>query len=353
MLNRFRSSPRTILIVFVIVVNVLASLITSLFWIFFSDSIPAADIKPFGGLIPLGIVIIIAAVISTPLSKKAAKPTLDMIQATHAIADGDYSVRVDEEGKGQVHELLHSFNLMTAELNSTEMMRTDFINTFSHEFKTPIVSIRGFARLLRKGNLSEVKKNEYLDYIVSESERLSELSSNILLLSKYENQQFISDRTEYDLAEQLRQCILLLEKQWESKNITFDLDIEPEELPFCSNEEMLNHVWLNLIGNAVKFSHESGRIQVTARKTDDHIEVKVADEGIGMNEEAVSHIYEKFYQADKARSSAGNGLGLSLVHRIIQLCNGSISVKSTEGIGSCFTVILPNTESRKKTADLH
>ena len=120
MLNRFRSSPRTILIVFVIVVNILASLITSLFWIFFSDSIPAADIKPFGGLIPLGIVIIIAAVISTPLSKKAAKPTLDMIQATHAIADGDYSVRVDEEGNGQVHELLHSFNLMTAELNSTE-----------------------------------------------------------------------------------------------------------------------------------------------------------------------------------------------------------------------------------------
>lgn len=342
MLKKMMSSPRGLMILFVLLVNLLSGLVTVFFWFLLSDSLPIISFRPFGGLIPMTTTIILAGLFSSIFSKRATKPIRDMINATKVIADGDYSVRVDESGSGEINELSHSFNQMTAELGSTELMRTDFINTFSHEFKTPIVSIRGFAKRLRNGGLSEDKQNEYLDYIVSESERLSELSNNVLLLSKYENQQLISDKTDYELGEQLRRCILLLEKQWESKNITFDLDI-PDNIPYRNNEEMLDHVWLNLIGNAVKFSHQDGTITVTAESTDSQIQVAITDNGIGMSEETSSHIFDKFYQGDETHASAGNGLGLSLVKRIMQLCDGEVSVKSIVGEGTTFLVTLPKT----------
>lgn len=231
------------------------------------------------------------------------------------------------------------FNQMTAELGGTEMMRTDFINTFSHEFKTPIVSIRGFARRLQRENLTSAQRAEYLEYIVRQSERLSELSANILLLCRYENQQMIGTQETYELDEQLRRCILLLENQWEAKNIQFDVRLS--SLKYKGNEEMLDHVWLNMIGNAVKFSPEGGSVKVLAASQGDWLYVDIADEGEGMIPGEIEHMFDKFYQGNRGRALGGNGLGLPLAKRIVDLCGGRIEAESTEGKGTTFHILLP------------
>jgi len=336
------------MIVFVVLVNILSGLITALIWILFSDILPFAGARPFGALIPMILAIILAVLISSFFSKRTAKPLLEMISATKAVSNGDYSVRVTEAGDGEIRELLHSFNLMTAELGSAELARDDFVNTFSHEFKTPIVSIRGFAKRLRQGNLTKEKENEYLDYIVTESKRLSALSADILLLSRYEHQQLISGQTDYELGEQLRRCALLLEDQWESKNITFELDI-PEDIPYRNNREMMDLVWLNLIGNAIKFSYQGGAISISARRLANCAVVTISDEGSGIGEEAIKHIFERFYQETPTRGAEGSGLGLSLVHRIIDLCGGTITAASRPGEGASFCVELPNVSDIRKS----
>ena len=331
-------TPRQLMIGFVAVVNTLSGIIGALLWSLFlskgSDLHPSAT--PF---VPLVTTILVAIPLSALVSKPTARPFWDLIKATKAISKGDYSVRVEEKGEGEILELLRSFNQITAELGSTELMRNDFINTFSHEFKTPIVSIRGFAKRLRQNGLSEQQRRDYLDYIVSESERLADISSNILLLAKYENQQIVAERRIYELDEQIRRCILRLESQWEAEEMAFDISLET--LHYDGNEEMLDHVWLNLIGNAIKFSHHGGTIHISATRRRDHIEVCIRDEGIGMNRQTMEHIFDKFYQGDAARASAGNGLGLPLVRRIIDLCGGEISVESEEGAGTAFHVSLP------------
>lgn len=289
--------------------------------------------------IPMVISILAAIPISSAVSLHSAKPIQDMVEATHSISRGDYSVRVEENEEGEIGELLRSFNQMTAELGSTELMRKDFINTFSHEFKTPIVSIRGFAKRLRSGNLTPEQQDEYLDFIAEESERLSNLASNVLLIAKYENQNLISGQTDYDLDEQIRTCVLRLENQWTARNITFDLELP--KLTYRNNMEMMEHVWMNLIGNAVKFSHDGGHIHLSAFRDGPLIKVTLRDEGIGINRGEIGHIFDKFYQADKAHASAGNGLGLSLVHRIVEMSGGQIAVDSQPGVGTTFVVTLP------------
>lgn len=338
MKKRFFRTPRSVMIVFVVVVNLLSGLISGLFWMLLPGEVTGITPR-FGALIPMTISILIAFVISSLMSKPTAKPLIDMIEATKAISKGDYSVRVDEVGEGEIFNLLHSFNQMTAELAGTELMRNDFINVFSHEFKTPIVSIRGFAKRLRHEHLTEEKQKEYLDYIVDESQRLSELAGNILLLSKYENQQLVGEQEVFALDEQLRECILSLEKEWTAKELS--LDIELRELSYRGNPEMLRHVWLNLIGNAIKFTPPGGTVSVSAGMHKDAVEVRVGDNGIGMSEEAISHIFDKFYQADASHSSAGNGLGLPLVRRIVELCGGMIAVESQPEVGTVFRVTLP------------
>ncbi|MGN1027079.1 MAG: ATP-binding protein [Faecousia sp.] len=343
MLKKLIQSTRWRFILCVIVTNLLSSVLTVFVWMPLSHSLfPAGHVlAPY---IPLIIATLAAIPISSAISLHSAKPIQDMLEATKAISRGDYSVRVSEEGEGDLGELLHSFNQMTAELGSTELMRNDFINTFSHEFKTPIVSIRGFARRLRSGNLTEQQKEEYLQFIAEESERLSNLSSSVLLIAKYENQNLVTEQTDYDLDEQIRTCILRLESQWSAKNILFDLDLP--KLPYRNNMEMMDHVWLNLIGNAVKFSHDGGTIHIRGKKEKSHITVWIRDEGIGIRPEHISHIFDKFYQEDTAHASAGNGLGLALVHRILELCRGEIQVESQEGQGTTFCIRLPRTASQ-------
>lgn len=335
---RMGRTLRQQLILFVVIVNVLSGALGVLIWSFSFQREPPQNAW-VGQLMPLVLTLLIAVPLSALVSKPTIKPFLDMIEAMKAISGGNYRVRVEEEGEGEIVQLLHSFNRMAAELESTELMRSDFINNFSHEFKTPIVSIRGFARRLRQETLTAEQRREYLDYIVRESERLADLSSNILLLSRYEHQQIIQDQKPYELDEQLRRCVLLLEQQWSAKRLELDIDLPP--LRYTGNEEMMEHVWLNLIGNAVKFSHPGGLVRVRGEQRARRIEVTVSDEGIGMNRQTMEHIFDQFFQGETAHSSAGNGLGLSLVRRIVDLCGGEIRVESEEGVGTTFHILLP------------
>ena len=263
--------------------------------------------------------------------------------AMKQVSHGDFSVRVDEsDSVGEVRELVSSYNHMVEELSGIEMFRTDFINNFSHEFKTPIVSIRGFARQLERDDLSDAERREYARIIAVEAERLAHMSANVLLLTKLENQQIVTDKTRYQLDEQLRNCILLLEKQWEDKNIDLRLDLD--ELTYEGNEEMMSHVWVNLLNNAIKFSPEGGVIEVGCMRVQSFIVVHVTDHGKGMDDVTRTRIFEKFYQGDNAHATEGNGLGLALVKRIVDLCGGKITVISAAGEGACFSVYLPLNE---------
>lgn len=299
---------------------------------------------PFVVLIAgLIVSVILGTCISAAVASKIVKPVRQVIKAMQRIEKGDFSVRVkNSDFHSEVNDLVDSYNKMSEELSGIEMFREDFINSFSHEFKTPIVSIQGFAKQLKKDNLSSEKKQEYIDIIIDESKRLTNLSSNILMLTKFENQQIITDKSEFSLDEQIRSCILLLEKQWTSKNIDFDIDME--EIRYVTNAEMLSQVWVNIIGNAVKFSTEGSTVRIALHKQDGQIRAEITDRGIGMREDVIHHIFEKFYQGDSAHSSEGNGLGLPLVKRIVELCSGNIRVESQYGMGTHFIVTLPDEE---------
>lgn len=290
--------------------------------------------------------LILAVILSAILLRMMVRPIRQLVEATKKVAKGDFSVRVEnEEADDEVAELVGSFNDMTRELGNNELFKKDFINSFSHEFKTPIVSIRGFAKQLQRDDLTDEQKSEYVQIIVRESERLTNMSANVLLLTKLENQEIMPDISSFSLDEQLREAILLLEKQWEDKDIELDLDLP--YLMIAANEEMLSHVWINLIGNAIKFTERGGRLTVSCGMVGGKARVIVADNGIGMDEETCKRIFDKFYQgentgsAQPSHSAEGNGLGLSLVKRIVELSHGSVTVKSRPGEGSTFIVEIP------------
>ncbi len=288
--------------------------------------------------------IIIGSALAALLSFRILNPLRGTIRAAKKLGEGDLSVRVhDDKGIFEVAELQDAFNSMAGDLEQTEIFRKDFISNFSHEFKTPIVSIRGFAHELRYGDLPEDKREEYLEIICKESDRLTRMASRILLLSQYENQTIVGGKTSYDLDEQLRHCILLLEKKWDEKNLELDLDLDTVRC--YANEEMLTELWVNLLGNAVKFTPENGTVGVTLRADGQTATVRISDTGIGMPEDIRDRIFDKFYQGDSSHKSEGNGIGLTLVRRIIELCEGEITVESEEGRGSVFTVTLPIAET--------
>lgn len=285
------------------------------------------------------ISIVVGTVLTFFVVHLPLRPIQTLIQAIHEVARGNFQTKIYIEHPREFRELSKSFNQMTDELSGIEMLRSDFINNFSHEFKSPIVSISGFARLMKSGNLTEEEQQEYLDIIISESARLSELSTNVLNLSKVESMTLLTDFTCYNLSEQIRQCVVMLEAKWTQKNITFQLDME--ELILMGNEALLTQVWTNLIDNAIKFSPEGSTIAIALTKDDTAAHVSIRDEGIGIEPEKQKYIFDKFYQADTSHSVAGNGLGLSLVSRILKLHHGSVSVDSAPGRGSIFVVSLP------------
>jgi signal transduction histidine kinase len=283
--------------------------------------------------------IMIGALLIALFVKRVVDPILKLNWATQEVAKGNFDLQLDYQSDDEVGQLTENFNKMTRELKSIEYLRKDFVTNVSHEFKTPIASIQGFAKLLQKGNLSAEEKQEYTGIIVEETTRLSNLSSNILKMSKLENQEIVEKKNEFSLDEQIRKSILLLEHEWSKKNI--ELDIELDKVDYLGDEELLEQVWLNILGNAIKFSPANSQIAIRLGQTPSAIQVKITDYGPGMNEETRSRIFEKFYQGDKNHSYEGSGLGLSLVKRILDLYGGKIHVESILHEGSTFTVELP------------
>lgn len=285
--------------------------------------------------------ILIGTLISVFVSKRFLSPIDRINNAFSKVSKGDFDVRLPSESKiREISQMNRSFNSMVKELSSIETLRSDFITNVSHEFKTPIAAIDGYATLLENPEISEKERAEYTEKILSNSKKLVSLSENILYLSRIENRNFIDETAPYRLDEQIRKELLLLEPVWSKKNITFDISLP--KTTYVGNESLLRHVWHNLFTNAIKYSDENGEIKVSSYEKDKKIVVSVSDNGIGMSEEVKKHIFEKFYQGDTAHKSEGNGLGLTIVKRILDIEGGEISAESELGKGSVFTVILPN-----------
>jgi len=337
------NSFRRMIVIFVLFIMLSSAFLTGAAFTFLRLMNLLPDIRLISVWMPvitLAVSTFLGTVISAILSVRLLRPLNELIRATRKVGEGDFSVRVENrDGDGEFAELIRSFNHMTTELGGIEMFRSDFINTFSHEFKTPIVSIRGFAKRLKKENLTKEQRDEYIDIIIAESERLANMSTNVLLLNKFEHQSIVTDRADFSLDEQLRNCILLLEKEWRAKDIRWKLELYP--ITYNGNAEIISHIWVNLFSNAVKFSDAGGEIAVIAEETDDAVLVCVRDHGPGMDSETLARIFDKFYQGDTSHASEGNGLGLSLVKRVTELCGGSVDVKSAPGEGAAFTVRLP------------
>lgn len=271
--------------------------------------------------------------------KKVLKPISDFSLATTHVAKGDFSVRLSYNGRvDELREMVTNFNTMVTELDSIETLRNDFVVTVSHEFKTPVASIEGYAVMLQNPFITSDERLEYTRIITESTRQLSTLTSNILKLSNLESREIIRDMAEFRLDEQIRQALLLLENQWESKKINLNITLQPATLR--GSEELLMQVWLNLLGNAIKFTPKNGDISVSLENNPDSIRVIISDTGVGMSSAVQKHIFDKFYQADSSGFTAGNGLGLSLVKRILDLCRYTIKVESQSGVGSTFTVIL-------------
>lgn len=291
-------------------------------------------------IIALLFAVLLGVVLAAATSKLWLKTTDDLSDAVEQVSRGNYHVKVSDKGhRGEFGDLIRAFNNMTEELSHVELFRNDFINYFSHEFKTPIVSIRGFARQLESPNLTEEEKKEYTQIIIDECDRLTRLSTNILLLSRFENQQIVTSITTFSLDEQIRHTLVLLEKEWSRKQI--NLVLELDEVSYTTNEEMLSIVWMNLLSNAIKYSHDGGKVEVVCDDDGENVHVVISDEGIGISEEDQKHIFDKFFQADSSRKGAGNGLGLALVKRIVELLGGTVRVSSRMGQGASFAVTLP------------
>ena len=229
---------------------------------------------------------------------------------------------------------------MAEELAGVETLRSDFIANVSHEMKTPLAVMQNYGTLLQTPNLSEEKRVEYAKGVTEGARRLADMMTNILKLNKLEKQQIYPKTEEYDLGEQLCMCLLNYENVWEEKNIEIETEIA-EDIRIKTDGELLSLVWNNLFSNAFKFTPEGGKVTVILENTEDSIVVQVKDTGCGISQEVGKHIFDKFYQGDTSHSGEGNGLGLALVKRVLELMDGDISVESTEGEGSSFTVTLP------------
>lgn len=309
---------------------------------FFRPDMLRPGIGPIHFSFPMITSVLAGCIISYLVTRRPIRTAEEISKATKAVAKGDFSIRLDEKTSvSEFREMANNFNIMVRELENTEMLRKDFIENVSHEFKTPLAAIEGYTTLLQKRDLSDEKREEYIRKILLSTHRLNSLTGNILLLSRLENQELEIRKNEFCLDEQIRESILLSEEKWSEKNI--DLDIQLSPCTCYANEELLSHVWLNIIGNAVKFVPQNGAIAVKLFYHQSDVIVMISDSGPGMNEETLKRVFEKFYQGDSSRSTGGNGLGLALAKRIIDLHEGEIIVQSEEGKGTAFTVRLPYT----------
>lgn len=333
---------------FFLVVAFLVTCTTSLFVNVFSrslnleltgENIEAAAKFTFLNVIVLSLLFTVIDLIRRKLTTE--KITVRIIEAAKKVVAGDFSVRIEPVTKLAVDEkfseIIACFNKMTEELGSVETLRTDFISNVSHEMKTPLAVIQNYGKLLQSSDLSEEKRIEYAKGVQDGSRRLAEMMTNILKLNRLENQQIFPEATEFDLGEQLCECFLQFENVWEKEEIEIGIDIQ-EDVKVKADAELLSLVWNNLFSNAFKFTESGGKVSVSLTTTDLYAIVKVQDTGCGISKETGSHIFEKFYQGDTSHSTQGNGLGLALVKRVVDIMQGEISVESTLGKGTTFSV---------------
>jgi len=294
-------------------------------------------------LVPITLLLFISVIIGTVVSffvaGKILQPITKFGEISTEVAKGNFSIRIADSSKiPEMQEFTRNFNLMIQELGSIETLRDDFVSNISHEFKTPIAAIEGYATLLQDSTLSDSERTEYTQMVIESARQLSTLSGNILSLSKLDNQEVLLQKSTFRLDEQIREAILLLENEWGEKNLNLQVDLT--KLTYTGDAALLLLVWRNLIDNAVKFTPKGGTISVLLYSDNADIYVKIADTGCGMSPEVCRHIFDKFYQADTARMTSGNGLGLALVQRIVELHNGSVTVISEQLKGTAFTVHL-------------
>lgn len=284
-------------------------------------------------------ILLITIALMQNISRKIVNPIKKITDATKKVASGDFTIELETKRNDEIGELTHNFNKMVKELNSIECLQKDFINNVSHEIKTPISSIQGFAKLLEADDLSKEERKEYAEIIKEESDRLLYLSTNILKLAKLENQERIMNKTKFNIAEQIRRTISVLEPKWKEKNIKFNVSLKEQE--FWGEKDLMYQVWMNIIENSIKFSKQDGQIDVKMKTNQDSVIVEIKDYGIGMEEEEAKKIFDRFYQVDKSHTKPGAGLGMTIAKRIVELSGGKIEVKSKLNESTTFIVTLP------------
>ena len=284
--------------------------------------------------------VVLGSAIARYASHTFFAPITRLCRAMKEVAGGDFHIEMQTDSKiDELRELYDNFNRMVRELNSTETLQTDFISSVSHEFKTPINAIEGYAALLQEQDLTPDEQRQYVEKILFNTRRLSTLTGNILLLSKLSSQSIRPRRTTFRLDEQIRQAVLALEQKWEDKEL--DLDVDLERTTFTGYEALLLHVWTNLIDNAVKFDPHGGLLRLRLYQPDEHLLFTIEDSGPGIAVGDEERIFAKFYQSDTSREAEGNGLGLALVKKIVELNGGSVRAENLPQGGCRFTVRLP------------
>ena len=284
--------------------------------------------------------VVMGGAVTNYITHSFIDPITCLGKAMKEVAGGNFHVAMQSDSKlKEVRDIYESFNRMVKELGNTETLQTDFISSVSHEFKTPINAIEGYASLLQDHHQSPEEQETYIEKILFNTRRLSTLTGNILLLSKINNQSIRPQRTAYRLDEQIRQAIVALEQKWTEKNI--DFDVELDKVMYSGYESLLLHVWSNFIDNAIKFDPQGGMICLRLRQTGDEVVFTIDDNGPGVAPEEQKRIFHKFYQSDSSREMSGNGLGLALVKQIVEFSGGTVSVENLPEAGCRFTVRLP------------
>jgi signal transduction histidine kinase len=323
-----------VIITISVVVSGAAYTITEALSFIHLDKIPGVVQIAFGSCV-LGLII------SGSFSKIFISPIKKLSNGAKQVASGDFSVKLEDKSRlKDMEELYGNFNTMVEEIRNTETLRTDFVTNVSHEFKTPINAIEGYAMLLQDSGLAENERQECVEKILFNTKRLSTLVGNMLLISKLESQSIPEEKTTFRLDEQIRQSILALESKWTAKNIEFDVELQ--NVNYTGLEPLLSHVWTNLIENAIKYTDDGGKIEMRLTDLGEEVEFTISDNGVGMSDEVVTHAFDKFYQGDTSHRAEGNGLGLALVKKIVDMSHGDVEIFSIEGGGTTFTVTLPN-----------
>ncbi len=291
----------------------------------------------------LFLAVVFCAIDSFRRYQTVQKPVGRIKEGLNRVMEGDFSTQIDylygEDSGNEFDEVIGGINTMIKELSGVETLRTDFISNVSHELKTPLAVMQNYGALLQNPGLSEEERIRYGEAITEQTRRLSSLVMNILKLNKLENQQIYPSKERIYLTESVCECMLDFEKVWEEKEISIETDMD-DEVTVVEDKELLSLVWHNLLSNALKFTEPGGEVALSVYADEEYAYVSVKDSGCGMNEETGKNIFRKFYQGDTSHATRGNGLGLALVKRVIDICGGEISVSSKEGVGSTFTVKL-------------